>query len=88
MVSSTTIYVQFSGCGEHIRKWAREPFDGGTEYKMVTRNWVCVVDGPGDTDPTCVIDTGDFHDCLYAKPGMCREDCKYWQALPTQGATS
>lgn len=28
----TAIYVQFSDCGQHIRKWSREPFDGCTEY--------------------------------------------------------
>jgi len=25
----TTIYIQFSDCGQHIRKWSRDPFDGG-----------------------------------------------------------
>ena len=27
-----TIYIQYSACGDHIRKWSREPFDGGVAY--------------------------------------------------------
>lgn len=26
------IYVQFSDDGEHIRRWSREPFDGGEAF--------------------------------------------------------
>ena len=32
----TAIYVQFSDCGQHIRKWAREPFDGAISYGAAT----------------------------------------------------
>lgn len=28
----TTIYVQWSDDGQHIRKWSHEPFDGGTAF--------------------------------------------------------
>jgi hypothetical protein len=33
----------------------------------------------------CVIDTEEFHNCVYAKEGMRKEQCKYWRivALPT-----
>lgn len=32
----------------------------------------------------CVIDTGAIHNCIYAKEGMRKEQCKYWRivALP------
>lgn len=26
------LHIQFSDDGRHIRKWAREPFDGGAPY--------------------------------------------------------
>jgi hypothetical protein len=26
------LYVQFSDCGQHIRKWSMEPFEGGVAY--------------------------------------------------------
>ena len=29
----TRIHVQYSDCGEHIRKWSREPFEGGVAYE-------------------------------------------------------
>lgn len=29
----------------------------------------------------CVIDTGDLDDCIYAKPGMRKEQCKYWRIV-------
>lgn len=81
----TTLFIAFSDSGT-IRKWANEPFEGASEYALVTRNWSCVVDGPDDPDPTCVIDMNQHHDCIYAKPGMCREDCEYWQNIPTRSA--
>lgn len=34
----------------------------------------------------CVIDRGDFDDCIYAKQGMKKEDCKYWQKIHSKGA--
>ena len=30
---------------------------------------------PGD----CVIDSGNLDDCIYAKPGMRKEQCPYWR---------
>jgi hypothetical protein len=27
------IYLQFSDCGQHIRKWSSEPFEGGARYR-------------------------------------------------------
>jgi hypothetical protein len=29
-----TIYLQMSDCGQHIRKWSREPFDGCCDYVL------------------------------------------------------
>ena len=29
----------------------------------------------------CVIDIGDVEDCIYAKPGMRKEQCKYWRII-------
>ncbi len=34
-------------------------------------------------DKTCVIDSGMHNDCIYAKPGMRREQCEYWRLLPS-----
>ena len=32
----------------------------------------------------CVIDTGEIHDCIYAKEGMRKEQCEYWRiVIPT-----
>ena len=31
------IYVQYSDCGNHIRKWSREPFEGGVAYADVSQ---------------------------------------------------
>jgi hypothetical protein len=45
------IYVQFSDCGQHIRKWSREPFESGEQFTK-----------PNDTDecicPKCGIRHG------------------------------
>lgn len=32
----------------------------------------------------CVIDTGDFDDCIYAREGMWKEQCKYWKIDTTR----
>lgn len=32
-IPGATIYVQFSDCGQHIRKWSREPFEGGMPFQ-------------------------------------------------------
>lgn len=29
-----TLYVQMSDCGQHIRKWSREPFEGCCDYSL------------------------------------------------------
>ena len=35
---------------------------------------------PEDFEPDfCVIDTGEYHLCIYAKPGKQKEDCEYWR---------
>lgn len=34
----TTIYVQWSDDGQHIRKWSHEPFDGGTAFVPADTN--------------------------------------------------
>lgn len=31
-MTDTAIYVQFSDCRQHIRKWSREPFEGGHRF--------------------------------------------------------
>ena len=32
----SALFVQFSDCGKHIRRWSREPFDGAVEYTAET----------------------------------------------------
>ena len=29
---SAAVYLQFSDCGQHVRKWSREPFENAEEY--------------------------------------------------------
>jgi hypothetical protein len=29
----------------------------------------------------CVIDEGNYHECIYAKEGMRKEDCEYWRKI-------
>ena len=29
----------------------------------------------------CVIDTGEFYNCIYAKEGMRKEQCEYWRVI-------
>lgn len=36
------------------------------------------VDGQPDG---CVIDRQDYDDCVYAKPGMRKEQCKHWRPI-------
>ena len=36
------------------------------------------VDGMPDH---CVIDFHDYEDCIYAKPGMRKEQCEYWRIV-------
>ena len=43
-------------------------------------HWGCAVDLEPDQIPDgCVIDTGKYNLCVYAKEGMCKGDCEYWQ---------
>ena len=40
----------------------------------------CHIDLEEDQEPDhCVIDAGNFHQCIYAKEGMRKEDCVYWK---------
>lgn len=42
----------------------------------------CHVDLEPDIEPDgCVIDTEEFHNCIYAKPGMRKEQCEYWRIV-------
>lgn len=42
----------------------------------------CHIDLFDDDEPDeCVIDTGDYENCVCAKEGMKKEDCKYWQEI-------
>ncbi len=44
----------------------------------------CHVDLEPDQQPDgCVIDDGRYHDCLYAKQGMRKEQCQYWRIVST-----
>lgn len=36
---------------------------------------------PHMTPDDCVIDSGRYHDCVYAKPGMRKEQCEYWRPI-------
>jgi hypothetical protein len=42
----------------------------------------CHVDlEPGEKPDGCVIDTGHLNDCIYANPGMRKEQCEYWRIV-------
>lgn len=43
---------------------------------------------PGMAPDGCVIDEGRPQDCIYAKPGMKKEQCKYWKAMPVDTGSS
>lgn len=37
------IFIQFSDCGQHIRRWSRFAFDGATAYHTEpVREYVCL----------------------------------------------
>jgi hypothetical protein len=45
---------------------------------------------PGMFPTSCVIDTEEFCDCIYARKGMRKEQCEYWRidttrTTPTKG---
>lgn len=46
---------------------------------QIETGWACVVDEVNN--PTCVLDFDRPQDCMYAKPGMVRTDCRYWQRV-------
>ncbi len=48
-----TIHLQFSDCGNHIRKWSREPFDGGVAY-VEAPVWRGIESAPKDWEPILV----------------------------------
>lgn len=52
------------------------------ERKNVRHGCYCDIETLVNPIPDgCVIDTGDYQDCIYAKEGMKKEDCKYWQPI-------
>ncbi len=40
----------------------------------------------GASPDGCVIDTGEYHNCIYAEEGMRKEQCKYWRIIVTKEA--
>ena len=51
-------------------------------YFLEPQKYGCYCDlMDGTPDETCVIDTKQFNNCIYAKPGMRKEDCKYWRPI-------
>lgn len=36
---------------------------------------------PGKKPDACVLDNGDYEDCIYAKKGMKKETCAYWREI-------
>jgi len=49
---------------------------------LATVKYGCHVDLEEGIEPDeCVIDRGDFDDCVYARPGMRKEQCKYWKIV-------
>ena len=36
---------------------------------------------PGQQPDGCMLDGGDYEDCIYAKKGMKKEDCKHWKPI-------
>ena len=48
--------------------------------KLSTVRYGCHVDLEEGQEPDdCVIDSGHLNDCSYAKKGMRKEQCEYWQ---------
>ena len=37
---TASIYIQFTTCGQHVRKWSREPFEGGVCFARVEQEIV------------------------------------------------
>jgi hypothetical protein len=50
--------------------------------KLDDLHYGCHVDlEQGAVPDGCVIDTGDYADCIYAKEGMRKEQCEYWRIV-------
>jgi hypothetical protein len=62
-------------------------YDAADAIKMVIKNipepkWGCHCDLEPHMQPDgCVIDTNSYNDCIYAKKGMRKEQCEYWQKI-------
>ena len=68
-------------------------YDAADAVKQMASNleelaYGCHVELAQGADPDgCVIDTGDLHDCVYAKEGMRKEQCEYWRIVTTSPAS-
>jgi hypothetical protein len=71
-----TIYIQFSDCGEHIRKWSREPFDGGAAY-VEGPVWLPIESAPKDRTTIWAV----LRDDIYPGINPQREDLERWNGL-------
>lgn len=50
--------------------------------KPISEKYGCHIDLEENMEPdNCVIDSGDFDDCVHARKGMKKEDCKYWKKI-------
>ena len=50
--------------------------------KLADLRYGCHVDlDPGQVPDGCVTDDGRLHDCIYAEPGMRKEQCQYWRIV-------
>lgn len=67
------MFVQFSDCGSHIRKWSRKPFEGGIEFsrfdKVLERRQglpLVIVESPfaGNVPRNIAYAKRAVHDCL------------------------
>lgn len=63
--------------------------DGGTPKDAIIYGChVCIDSGFGlQIYRDCVIDSGDYADCVHARPGMKKEQCKYWRLIATETKT-
>lgn len=53
--------------------------------KLDTLRYGCHVElDPGAEPDGCVIDTGDYHECIHAKPEIRKEQCEYWRIVTTK----
>ena len=85
----------FVPCDEnHCKEWKSISSEGdrcphcgkflAEEVQAPVKKFGCHCDlEPGQTPDECVMDRGDNgnKDCIYAKPGMKKEECKYWREI-------